>query len=128
MALRWLWRLRKMARAVGRDGVVLFFALRNPDTPPATKAAIVAAFAYVLSPIDLVPDVPMVGWVDDAAVLGLLLPWLVRRLPGPVREAAQARAEQMFARWGGDAPATTVRAPDSARARAPRRRPRASPR
>lgn len=32
---------------------------------------ILAAFAvlYVLSPVDLVPDVPVAGWFDDAAVV-----------------------------------------------------------
>ena len=129
MALRWAWRLRRMARVLGRDGVVLYFALRDPRTPRSTRAAIVAAFAYVLSPIDLVPDVPLVGWADDAAVLGLLLPWLVRRLPTPVREAAQSQAEALLARWWGKpAAARAVRARGSARVRAPRRRPPASPR
>ncbi|PKL48944.1 MAG: hypothetical protein CVV42_08085 [Candidatus Riflebacteria bacterium HGW-Riflebacteria-2] len=25
--------------------------------------------AYVISPIDVIPDVPIVGWLDDAAVV-----------------------------------------------------------
>ncbi len=37
-------------------------------------AAIVAALVYVLSPIDLIPDViPVIGLVDDAAVVGACL-------------------------------------------------------
>ena len=35
-----------------------------------TKATIIAALAYFISPIDLVPDwIPVGGWLDDAAVV-----------------------------------------------------------
>lgn len=34
----------------------------------------VAALAYVLSPIDLIPDIlPLVGFIDDAMVVGACL-------------------------------------------------------
>jgi len=35
---------------------------------------VVAALAYVLSPIDLIPDIlPLVGFIDDAMVVGACL-------------------------------------------------------
>ena len=44
------------------------------EVPFGTIAAIVAALAYVLSPIDAIPDfIPVVGYLDDAAVLALCL-------------------------------------------------------
>jgi uncharacterized membrane protein YkvA (DUF1232 family) len=44
------------------------------EVPWTTIAAAVAALAYVLSPIDLVPDfIPFLGLVDDALVVGLCL-------------------------------------------------------
>jgi uncharacterized membrane protein YkvA (DUF1232 family) len=43
------------------------------------KAVAGAAAAYVVSPLDPIPDViPVVGWVDDAVVLGLALRYLLR--------------------------------------------------
>ena len=37
-------------------------------------SAVVAALAYVLSPIDLIPDIlPLVGFIDDAMVVGACL-------------------------------------------------------
>lgn len=43
--------------------------------PPRLKQIllILAALLYVVSPVDLVPDVPGVGWLDDLIVIGLLL-------------------------------------------------------
>ena len=44
------------------------------EVPFRTIAAIVGALAYVLSPVDAIPDVlPIVGYLDDAAVLALCL-------------------------------------------------------
>jgi len=41
--------------------------------PWKTVAALTAALAYFLAPIDAIPDfVPLTGFVDDAAVLGLV--------------------------------------------------------
>jgi len=44
------------------------------EIPWTTIAAIIGALLYIFSPIDLVPDfIPVLGLVDDAAVLGLCL-------------------------------------------------------
>jgi uncharacterized membrane protein YkvA (DUF1232 family) len=47
---------------------------RSPATPLHVKALMVLATAYLLSPIDLIPDyVPILGLIDDFALLGLIL-------------------------------------------------------
>lgn len=44
------------------------------DIPYGTIVAIVGALLYLISPIDLIPDViPVIGIADDAFVLGLVL-------------------------------------------------------
>jgi len=44
------------------------------NIPWSTIAILVAALLYVLSPIDLIPDfIPIVGFMDDAMVMGLCL-------------------------------------------------------
>lgn len=45
---------------------------------------ILIAIAYVISPIDLIPDflVPYIGWLDDAFIIGLIIYYLkFNRLP-----------------------------------------------
>ncbi len=63
------------------DDVAIFFLLlkdyfsgRYKNLPWKVVAAIITALLYVLSPIDLIPDlIPGVGYLDDAAVLALCL-------------------------------------------------------
>ena len=44
------------------------------EIPFRTMVSIVAALAYALSPIDLIPDaIPFAGYIDDAAVIALVL-------------------------------------------------------
>jgi uncharacterized membrane protein YkvA (DUF1232 family) len=44
------------------------------DVPKGSILAIIAGLIYFASPIDLIPDViPVIGFVDDIAVLGLII-------------------------------------------------------
>jgi len=50
-------------------GVKLFF---DGDVPAARKGALIAAIMYVVSPIDLIPDIiPVAGWVDDLVIMAM---------------------------------------------------------
>ena len=56
--------------------VTLFLCMRDKDTPKYVKAVIAGALGYLVLPIDIVPDtIPVLGWVDDVAVLGLAFRW-----------------------------------------------------
>lgn len=47
---------------------------RYKEIPKETIVAVVAAIVYVVSPIDLIPDViPVVGYADDAALVSFVL-------------------------------------------------------
>jgi uncharacterized membrane protein YkvA (DUF1232 family) len=75
--------------------------LRDPRVPRRRKLLLAAAAAYLLVPIDLVPDfIPVAGQFDDAIVVGLVLRRLVRggsdellreHWPGPPRSLALIR-------------------------------------
>ena len=66
---------------------------RDPRTPFALKAILFAALAYVVAPIDLIPDViPILGAADDLTVLLLVLDLFISNTPAAVREEHMARA------------------------------------
>ena len=54
--------------------------LRDPRTPRLPKIAIALAVAYVIWPVDLVPDflVPLGGYLDDLTFVWLALRWLLK--------------------------------------------------
>src|SRR5690348_12515295 len=53
--------------------------LRDPRVPRGRKLLLVPLVVYLASPIDLVPDfIPVAGQLDDAIVVALVLPSIVR--------------------------------------------------
>ncbi|MEE8282037.1 MAG: DnaJ domain-containing protein [candidate division NC10 bacterium] len=72
---------------------------------------ILGALLYVVSPVDLAPDlIPAVGWLDDLIVLGLLL-WFLSRVrvdpdrgfgKRPAEPEAQAGSADPYALLGVD--------------------------
>ena len=52
--------------------------LRDPGVGAWRKLAGVAAVAYVLWPLDLIPDgIPVLGWLDDAGIVAAAAAFLV---------------------------------------------------
>ncbi|KQM78167.1 YkvA family protein [Xylophilus sp. Leaf220] len=87
-------RLKTWARRLKRDGVTLWFALRNPLTPWHAKALGAFVVAYALSPIDLIPDfIPVLGYLDDVLLLPALIWLTIRLLPPDVLAASRVQAE-----------------------------------
>ncbi|PTA67667.1 DUF1232 domain-containing protein [Deinococcus arcticus] len=80
-------------RAVWRDALALLFALGDRQTPVGARLLALAALAYALLPLDLLPDLtPLLGVADDALVVPGLLALAARTLPAPVYQAAQGRS------------------------------------
>lgn len=95
-------RLRAWARALKRDAMTLWFARRHPDTPWFVRALVLVVVAYALSPIDLIPDaIPVLGLLDDAVLLPLLIALALRLLPAHVRADARAQADAHAASGAG---------------------------
>ena len=68
----------------------------------ARKAGLAGGLAYLASPVDLVPGlIPVLGQLDDLAVVFLALRFALRGLPGPAADALLADAglsRQLLAR------------------------------
>jgi uncharacterized membrane protein YkvA (DUF1232 family) len=67
--------------------------MRDPRTPIGLKGMMAAALAYVVFPVDLVPDViPIIGQADDLTILLLVLDMFIQNAPAEVRAEHAARA------------------------------------
>lgn len=90
-----MWkRLSVVWVAVRGDAKKLWYALGHPDSPAWLKAGAAAMVLYLVSPIDLIPDVlPVIGVMDDLIILPLALRWLLGRLPEHIRQYATERSE-----------------------------------
>jgi uncharacterized membrane protein YkvA (DUF1232 family) len=68
--------------AVRGDARRLCVALRHPDAPLWLKLGSAGLVLYLISPLDLLPDVvPVVGLVDDLVLVPLVMRWMLNRLP-----------------------------------------------
>lgn len=55
-----------------------YFRRRYREIPYSTLAAATFAIFYTINPLDLVPDfLPVVGWSDDIAIVGIILAGMV---------------------------------------------------
>jgi len=93
---RLVWRLPMYAR-------VVWGLVRDPRTPLPLKALLAAGLAYVVMPLDLIPDaVPIIGQADDITVLLLVLDLFIANAPEAVREEQVARARNGTAQLDQD--------------------------
>jgi uncharacterized membrane protein YkvA (DUF1232 family) len=90
------WRYLRLARLVWQLPTyarVVWGLVRDPRTPLPLKALLGAGVAYLVTPIDLIPDVvPIIGQADDLTVLLLVLDLFIANAPGDVRREHFERA------------------------------------
>ncbi len=96
-------RLGAWAKIIKRDLLVLYLAGRDPRVPWYAKLLALAAVAYALSPIDLIPDfIPVLGYLDDALLLPLAILLALRLIPPQVlaelRQEASRRLDERLPR------------------------------
>ncbi len=95
----WNWLVAN-ARQMGRDlveqALLLYFGYQQPDLPFWARARIAGALLYVISPIDLIPDLLPGGLLDDLAILNLALRSVQRYLSDDTRAKARAQLVKWF--------------------------------
>jgi uncharacterized membrane protein YkvA (DUF1232 family) len=90
---RGFWR--KLKRVVAslpfaEDLITAHYCAFDRHTPPHVKAVLIGALAYFVLPEDAIPDyIPVIGYMDDAAVLATALKLVTSHITQDHREAAR---------------------------------------
>lgn len=90
-----MWkRLSVVWSLVKGDAKLLWYALQHSQAPAWLKWGAVGIVFYLVSPIDVIPDViPVFGVLDDMVLVPLAIRWLLKCLPAHVRQDIERRAE-----------------------------------
>lgn len=92
-----LSKIFRRLRLAGKALVVGFYAFRHPATPLTGKWLLVGVALYLLSPVDLIPDTfPVLGWLDDFALVSIALPRLLNCLPAEVLRESHEHADSLW--------------------------------
>ena len=98
---RYWQKLSDLPRSVGRElamqALLLYVVLTDERTPLWAKGLAAGGLVYLILPLDAVPDfLPVVGYSDDAAVMGVVLYELHSFITPAVRERAEGMLPSIF--------------------------------
>lgn len=75
----------------------LWYVLQKPDVPAKTKAIIMGALGYLISPLDFIPDLtPVLGYNDDIAAILFTLVLVQQYIDDEVKEKAKNTLKKFF--------------------------------
>lgn len=68
---------------------LLISAMRDQRTPWYAKAIVILTLAYIISPIDLIPDfIPVIGLLDDIILIPIAYNIVMKLIPEEVKQDA----------------------------------------
>jgi uncharacterized membrane protein YkvA (DUF1232 family) len=89
--------MRRLARSLpfSEDILAAYCCVRDPATSRRVKLILLAALAYVVLPLDGVPDIiPVLGFSDDAAMLAAAIAAVRGAITGDHRSEARAMLDE----------------------------------
>jgi uncharacterized membrane protein YkvA (DUF1232 family) len=93
--------LKKVAATACRktllSSLILFYCLKDRDTPTWAKGVIVGALGYLIMPVDLIPDIlPGAGYGDDWGAIVAALGTVAAYIKDDHKLKAQAQMDRLF--------------------------------
>lgn len=88
---------KSAGKTVIEQALQLYYAAQRPETPMWAKAQIYASLGYLISPVDVVPDItPIVGFTDDAAILAAAIATCALHITQEVKAQAAQKIKDWF--------------------------------
>jgi len=90
-------RMKKMSLSLIYSVLLMFYAYKSEDTPSYAKRIILGALAYVLSPIDSIPDLtPFIGFTDDFGIIMFGLVSIACHITDDIKLKAKEKLAHFF--------------------------------
>ena len=97
-------RFRKIGTELSYAALLMYYAFQSDRTPVWAKRIIVGALAYMLSPIDSIPDLtPVLGFTDDLGVISFGLVSVACYIDKDIRNKALTTVEKWFGKANEEA-------------------------
>ncbi len=89
--------MRRALDRAKRECAYYLALFRHPGTPRVSRWLLGAATAYLLSPIDLIPDfIPVLGQLDDVLIVPCLIYAALAFIPAGVKAECRQKAAAGF--------------------------------
>jgi len=96
MTVRGSWKT--LAAQLTRNTYALYLASRDSRVPWPAKIVAMLVVAYLLSPLDLIPDfIPVLGYLDDIVLVPLGIALAIRCIPADIWANCKERAADRLA-------------------------------
>jgi uncharacterized membrane protein YkvA (DUF1232 family) len=89
--------LSRLAKSLpfAEDALAAYHCVRDPATAPRVKIILLSALAYLVMPVDAVPDfLPLLGFGDDAAAIATAIATVREAIRAEHREKARETLER----------------------------------
>ena len=88
--MQMLKKLSEKARELKSSVFLLYGSLDDPRIPLHVKILALLIVAYIISPIDIIPDfIPVLGLLDEVILVPIMLSFTVRMIPDEIRQEYQ---------------------------------------
>lgn len=91
-------KLNTTAKKAGKGAVEkalqLYYTAEPAETPRWTKVIIYTALAYLIAPLDAIPDFLPGGFTDDMGILAATLSSVIAHITPQVKEKAQNKLDE----------------------------------
>lgn len=89
--------VRKAGIQLAYTTLLMYNSFSRKETPHWAKTIITGAFAYLICPVDTIPDIaPIVGYTDDIGVLSFGLVSIASYINKDVKEKARTQLNNFF--------------------------------
>lgn len=88
-------KLKSILQQFKQEITVYRLVMKDPKTPWLAKILLGAAIAYLVSPIDIIPDfIPVIGHLDDALIVPVLFYCAVKLVPQNVIDDCRKQSQK----------------------------------